>query len=163
MIKFWDPARQYRKYKTELDDAWFSIMNRGDLILREDVEKFEKNLAEFVGTKYAVGLSSGTDAIYLSLKALGIGQGDEVITSAHTFKSTISAIIDTGAKPVLVDIGEDGLIDSDKIEEKISSKTKAIIPVHIAGAICDMEKIEKIAEKYDIIIIEDSCQSLGTK
>jgi len=161
MIRFWDPSRQYRKYKTELDDAWFSVMGRGDLILREDVERFEKNLAEFVGTRFAVGLSSGTDAIYLSLKALGIGQGDEVITSSHTFKATVGAIINAGAKPILVDIREDGLIDPDRIEEKITSKTKAIIPVHIAGTVCDMEKIMKIAEKYDIIIIEDSCQAMG--
>jgi len=144
MIKFWDPVRQYQKYKTELDDVWFSVMNRGDLILREDVEKFEKNLAEFVGTKYAVGLSSGTDAIYLSLKALGV-KGSVALPS-YTFKATCGAVINAGCKPVIYDL--------DRI---IYEGVSAFIPVHIAGEVYNFGK-------YDygpVPIIEDACQALG--
>jgi len=154
---------QYQNLKSEIDTAIKSVLYRGDLILRSDVEKFEKKLADFVGTKYAVGLNSGTDALFLSLKATGIGKGDEVITVAHTFVASIATIVHCGAKPILVDVGEDFLMDIEKLGRKITKKTKAIIPVHLNGRMCDMEKIMKIARKYKLIVIEDAAQALGAK
>ncbi len=160
-VRFVDPARNYRMIKDEIDRAYFEVMSRGDLIDREHLRKFEKNLADFVGTKYAVGLNSGYDALHMSLRAAGIGQGDEVIVPAHTFVATASAVVNVGAKPVLVDVGKDFNIDCDRIEEAISDKTRAIIPVHLNGYMADMVRIMDLAEKYDLVVIEDACQSLG--
>lgn len=152
---------QYKKIKPKIDKALQSALVKGDLILREDVEKFEKKLADFVGTKYAIGLNSGTDALFLSLKAAGVGEGDEVITVSHTFVASITSIIHSGAAPILVDVGEDFLIDMDKIEKVITPKTKAIMPVYLNGRICDMERLISITKKHNLIIIEDAAQSLG--
>jgi len=151
----------YSKYKDEVDKAIQDTLTRGDLIQRQDHNIFEKNFAEYIGTRYARGLNSGTDALYLSLWASGIRRGDEVITVSHTFIATIAAICQIGATPVLIDVKENYLMDTSKIEEAISEKTKAIIPVHYNGRMCDMETIEKIADKYHLRIIEDACQALG--
>jgi dTDP-4-amino-4,6-dideoxygalactose transaminase len=152
---------QYKELKKEINKAIQRVLSRGDLILREDVEKFEKKLADFVGVKYAVGLNSGTDALFLSLKAAGIGKGDEVITVSHTFVASITAIVQAGAKPILVDVGNDFLMDAEKIEKVITKRTKAIIPVYLNGRMCDMERIMAIARKNDLIVIEDAAQALG--
>lgn len=162
-IRFWDPGLAYNKIKPEVDKAMQDVLNRGDLILREDVEKFEETLADYVGAKYAVAVNSGTDAVFLSLKALGIGEGDEVITVSHTFLATIESIVHTGAKPILVDIGNDYLMDMDQVADAITERTKAIIPVHLSGDVCDIDKLQKILSNYDTppIIIEDSAQALG--
>ena len=152
---------QYQNLKEEIDVAIQDILQRGDLILRKDVEKFEKDLADFVGVKYAVGLNSGTDALFLSLKAAGIGKGDEVITVSHSFIASIAAIVQSGAKPVLVDVAEDFLMDMKKVGEAITSKTRAVIPVHLNGRVCDMEKLMALAQKHNLIVIEDVAQSLG--
>jgi dTDP-4-amino-4,6-dideoxygalactose transaminase len=162
-IPFVNYSLQYRNLKSEIDAAMQDVLQRGDLILREDVERFEKNLADFVGTKYAVGLNSCTDALFFSLKAAGIGKGDEVITVSHTFVASISVIVKVGAKPVLVDVGDDFLINVDEIEKVITEKTKAIIPVDLNGRVCNTEKIMEIAQKYNLVIIEDSAQALGAK
>jgi len=126
------------------------------------LKSFEENLAKFVGTRYAVGLNSGYDALHISLLAAGIGSGDEVIVPAHTFVATCSAVVNAGAKPVLVDVGKDFNIDCEKIEEAITPNTKGIIPVHLSGYMADMERVMEIAEKYDLVVIEDACQSLGS-
>ncbi len=160
-VRFVDPARNYRMIKEEIDRAYFEVMSKGDLIDREQLKTFEKNLATFVGTKYAVGLNSGYDALHMSLRAAGVGHGDEVIVPAHTFVATASAVVNVGAKPVLVDVGKDFNIDCDKIEEAITGNTRAIIPVHLNGYMADMVKITELAQKYDLVIIEDACQSLG--
>jgi dTDP-4-amino-4,6-dideoxygalactose transaminase len=162
-ISFVNYKQQYGNLKEKIDKKMQETLGRGDLILRGDVEEFENNLASFVGSKYAVSLNSGTDALILSFKAAGIKEGDEVITVSHTFVATIASIIHVGAKPVLVDVGEDFLMDADKIEEAITSKTKAIIPVHLNGRVCDMERIMGIAKKHNLTVIEDSAQSLGAK
>ena len=154
---------QYRNIKKEIDRTISNVLLRGDLILRKDVEDFEKKLANFVGTKYAVGLNSGTDALFLSLLSAGIGKGDEVITVSHTFVASIAAIVQCGAKPVLVDVAEDFLMDMDKAEKAITSKTKAIIPVYLNGRMCDMDRLMRIAKKHNLIVIEDAAQSLGAK
>jgi dTDP-4-amino-4,6-dideoxygalactose transaminase len=161
-VKFVEPARVYRMIKEELDAAYFEVMSKGDLIDRGQLRQFEENLAKFVGTKYAVGLNSGYDALHMSLRAAGIGPGDEVIVPAHTFVATCSAVVNVGAKPVLVDVGKDFNIDCDNIEEAITQKTRGIIPVHLSGYMTDMVRVMEIAEKYKLIVVEDACQSLGS-
>ncbi len=161
-VKFVDPARLYGMIKEELDAAYFEVMSKGDLIDRQQLKNFEENLARFVGTKYAVGVNSGYDALHLSMRAVGIGLGDEVIVPAHTFVASCSAIVNVGATPVLVDVAKDFNIDVNKIEEAISEHTKAIMPVHLSGWMADMPEIMKIARKYNLYVIEDACQSLGS-
>jgi dTDP-4-amino-4,6-dideoxygalactose transaminase len=137
------------------------VLSRGDLILRDQLRHFEENTAAFVGVKYAVGLNSGTDALYLSLLAAKVGPGDEVITVAHTFVATVSVIHYSGATPILVDIGDDYNMDIDQVEKAISPRTKGIMPVHLNGRLCDMKRLMKIAEKHNLIVIEDAAQALG--
>ena len=161
-VKFVNPVRNYEMIKVEIDAAYFEVMSKGDLIDRGQLLSFEKNLAAFVGTKYAVGLNSGYDALHLSLRAAGIGAGDEVIVPAHTFVATCSAIANVGATPVLVDVGKDFNIDCDKIEEAITPRTRGIIPVHLSGYMADMVRVMEIAEKYNLVVVEDACQSLGS-
>ena len=161
-ISFVNYKIQYKGLKKEINKAVNRVLSRGDLILREDVEKFERKLAEFTGAKYAIGLNSGTDALFLSLKAAGIGKGDEVITVSHTFVASIAVIVQAGAKPVLVDVGNDFLMDTEKIEKVITKKTKAIIPVYLNGRMCDMERLMAISKKYNLIVIEDAAQALGS-
>lgn len=155
-IRFWN------EHEEELLDAIKKCGRNGDLILREAVSEFEDNLAKFTGTKYGIAVGSGTDAIFLSLKALGIGAGDEVITVSHTFIATIQGIIHCGATPVLVDVGSDELMDVSKIEAVITPRTKAIMPVHFHGKVCVMTKILELANKYNLEIVEDACQALGS-
>jgi len=161
-VRFVDPARNYRMIKDEIDAAYFAVMEKGDLIDRGQLKSFEENLARYVGTKYAVGLNSGYDALHLSLRAAGIGLGDEVIVPAHTFVATCSAVVNAGATPVLVDVGKDFNIDCDKIEEAITSRTRGIIPVHLSGYMADMVRVREIAERYNLVVVEDACQSLGS-
>jgi len=160
-VPFVDARKHYATYKKEIDGAIIGCLENGDLIYRQQLKTFEENLASFVGTKYAVGLNSGYHALHFSLLAAGIGPGDEVITVAHTFVATISAIVHCGAKPVLVDVGRDYNINCDLVEKAITSKTKALLPVHLNGRISDMGRIMKIAEKYKLAVIEDSAQALG--
>ncbi len=161
-VPFVNPAKNYQMIKDEIDAAYFDVMSKGDLIDRGHLKSFEENLAKFVGTKYAVGLNSGYDALHLSLRAAGIGPGDEVIVPAHTFVATCSAVVNAGAIPVLVDVVRDFNIDVDKIEEAITSRTRAIIPVHLNGYMANMPGVLEIAQKYNLAVIEDACQSLGS-
>lgn len=160
-IRFVTPDRTYANLKEELDAAYFEVMEAGDLVDRRQLRSFEETLAEFVGTKYAVGLNSGYDALCLSLMAAGIGPNDKVIVPAHTFVATASAVVNAGATPVLVDVGPDFNIDVDKMEEAIDSDVKAVIPVHLNGYMADMERISALADKHGLVVIEDACQSLG--
>ena len=162
-VPFVNYPLQYRNLEKEIDAAIKDVLNRGDLVLRSDVEEFEKNLTDFLGVKYAVGLNSGTDALIFALKAAGIGPGDEVITVSHTFVASIASIVHVGAEPVLVEVGEDFNMDMNKVEEVISPKTKAILPVYLNGRMCDMEKLMDIAKNHNLIIIEDTAQALGAK
>ena len=137
------------------------LLSEGDFTLGKKVIDFEILFSKLTGTKYAFGVGSGTDAIFLSLKALDLKPGDEVITSSFTFYATIGAIVTAGLKPVFCDIGEDLNIDPKLIEKKITKKTKVILPVHWAGKVCYMDSIMKIANKYNLNVIEDSCHAIG--
>lgn len=162
-VPFVNYSLQYRSLKKQIDGTIQDVLNRGDLILRSDLEEFEKNLAEFLGVKYAVGVNSGTDALFFSLKAAGIKEGDEVITVSHTFFATVEAIYHCGAKPVLIEVKEDFTIDTEKIEKTISPKTKALLPVHLNGRMSEMEKVMEIAQKNNLTVIEDAAQAVGAK
>jgi dTDP-4-amino-4,6-dideoxygalactose transaminase len=160
-VRFVQPSRVYQMIKEELDAVYFDVMSTGQLIDRHHLRNFEEHLAAFVGTKYAVGLNSGYDALHMSLRAAGIGAGDEVIVPAHTFVASCSAIVNVGATPVLVDVGKDFNIDAAKAREAVTSRTKAIMPVHLSGYMCDIEEVMRIAEEHRLTVVEDACQSLG--
>ena len=145
-------TRFYDVHKKEVDKAIQSCLKRGDLMLRKDTWELEKNIAKFVGSKYCATVGSGTDALFLSLKALGVGPGDECITTSNTFIATIQAIVHTGATPILVDVNEDELMDVSQIKKAITKKTKAIIPVHYTGAMCDAG-VYKIAKRHKLYIV----------
>ena len=149
------------KLKDELVGAFEKVIDHGKLILGPEVEEFEEKVAKYIGTKYAVGVDSGSSALYLSLRACGIGIGDEVITTPLTWIITINAIAACGAIPVFADVQDDFNIDPISIEEKITSNTKAIVPMHYAGHMCDMPSICAIAEKNNLIIVEDAAQAFG--
>jgi dTDP-4-amino-4,6-dideoxygalactose transaminase len=153
--------RYYKAHKKEILKAVDECFSLGNFVLRKDVLEFEAKLAKFVGTKYAVGVNSGTDALKLSYKALGCGPGDEVITVGHTFISSIEEIVHLGGKPILIDVGEDGLMDVSQIEPAITEKTVGIVPVHLSGKVCDMDEIMRIAKKHNLWVCEDACQALG--
>jgi aminotransferase EvaB len=137
------------------------LLRRTDFTLGKDVDVFEKNFAKLIGTSFAIGVGSGTDALFLSLKALSNKNKSEVIVPSFTFYATIGAIVTAGFKPIFVDINSDLNIDTLKIEEKINKKTAAILPVHWAGKVCAMDQIIKIGKKYKIPIIEDACHAVG--
>ena len=146
-----------KKYSTKFQ----SFLKKGIFFLGPEVEKLEKRIAKYLDVKYALGVSSGSSALYLALKACGVKNGDEVITSPLGWIITAQAIKSCGAKPIFVDISDDLNIDPNKIERKINKKTKAIVPMHYAGHICNMKKINLIAKKYKLMIIEDAAQSFG--
>ena len=136
------------------------FVQTGDFTLGKPLQVFEKKFAKLIGTKYAVGVNSGTDAIKLPLKAIGIKPGDEVITAANTFVATVGAITELGAKPVFVDCDDTFCMDVNLIEKKITKKTKAIVPVHFTGYMTDMRTLMPLSKKYNIPIVEDACQSI---
>jgi len=136
------------------------FVSTGDFTLGKPLQEFENNFAKLIGTKYAVGVNSGTDAIKLSLKTIGIKQGDEVITAANTFVATVGAIRELGAKPIFVDCDDTFCMDVKLVEKKITKKTKAIVPVHFTGYMTNMPELIKVATKYNLPIIEDACQSI---
>jgi dTDP-4-amino-4,6-dideoxygalactose transaminase len=160
-VPFVDPRRHYDRLKPEIDAAITACLSNGDLVYRQQLREFEEHLAAFVGVKYAVGVNSGYHALHFALLGAGIGAGDEVITVAHTFVATVSAIVHAGATPVMVDVDDDYNIDVDRLEQAITSRTKAVICVHLNGRVCDMDRIRHIAEKHRLAIIEDAAQSLG--
>ncbi len=144
-------------------DLWAKLkkfVSTGDFTLGKELEKFEKNFARLIGSKYAVGVNSGTDAIKLSLRVLNVEPGDEVITAANTFVATVGAITEIGAKPVFVDCDDTFCMNVNHLEKKITRKTKAIVPVHFTGYMTNMPKLLKISKKYGIPIVEDACQSI---
>ncbi|MCP3967254.1 MAG: DegT/DnrJ/EryC1/StrS family aminotransferase [Lentisphaerae bacterium] len=159
-----DFSQQYVGLKDEILKEISEICDSQRFVLGEKVQKLENEIAEYCGTKHACGVTSGSDALIIALMVENIGAGDEVITTPFTFFATVGAISRVGATPVFVDIDPDTYnIDPAKIEEKITSKTKAIIPVHLFGQCCDMDAINAIASKHNLVVIEDACQSIGAE
>lgn len=159
-----DLKPQYQALKPELDAAVADVIASQYFILGPTVEKFETACAEYCNTAHAIGVSSGTDALIVAMMAMGIGEGDEVITSPYTFFGTVGSIVRLGATPVFVDI-EPGTfnIDVAKIEAVITNKTRAIAPVHLFGQMADMRAINRIAREHDLLVIEDAAQAIGAK
>ncbi len=161
MIKVWDYKKEYDLLREEILDAVDGVFKSGILIFGPNVEKFEEEFSSYHDCKYGIGVGNCTDAITISLKALEIGEGDEVITTSNTAVPTVTGIVNTGASVKFVDIDKYSLIDVDKLENAINKKTKAIIPVHLYGQMCQMDKIMELAKKHNLKIIEDCAQSHG--
>jgi len=163
-IQFVDLSRQYDSIRSEVDNAISNVLDRSAFILGENVEVFENQFAEFCKVKHCVGVDSGTSALALSLEAIGVKPGDEVITVPNTFIATALAISWSGARPVFVPIQPDTYnMDPSKLEAAITERTKAILPVHLYGQPCDMSPIMEIAEKHDLRVVEDACQAHGAE
>ena len=161
-INMADLKKQHEKIRSEIDAVIKEVIDNSQFIMGQKVSDFEEQFAEFAGAKYSIGMASGTAALHSALIALDIGRDDEVITVPFTFAATIETIYPTGAKPVLVDIEEESFnIDPSLIEEKITNKTKAIMPVHLYGQMADMNPIMEIAEKHGLYVIEDAAQAHG--
>jgi len=160
-VKYIDYPLQYRNLQSEIQQVTHQVLSAGDLILRQQTADFEARLAEFCGTRYAVGVSNCTDALFLSYKAAGLGPGDEVITVGHTFVATVASIVHTGATPVLVDVQDDHNIDPDAVEAAITANTRALVPVSLNGRTAQLDVLAEIAERHGLMMIEDSAQGLG--
>ncbi len=154
---------EYSFLKNKIQKAVQKTLKSADFILGKPLQEFEKNFANYIGTKYALGVASGTDALFLSLKSLNLNENDEVILPAFTFVATALAVVNCKLKPVLVDISEkDYCIDITQIKNKITNRTKAIIPVHLYGYPANMEELAKICKEYNLYLIEDACQAHGS-
>ncbi|MCK4403462.1 MAG: DegT/DnrJ/EryC1/StrS family aminotransferase [candidate division Zixibacteria bacterium] len=163
-VAFLDLKRQYSSIKDELDQAVFSVLSHAKFIMGPEVKAFEEKVVEYCGAKFAIGVASGTDALLLSLRACGVGPGDEVITTGFSFFATAGVITRLGATPVFVDIDPNTYnMEPDQIEKKITSKTKAIMPVHLYGQCVDMDPITEIARKHNLKVVEDAAQAIGAK
>jgi dTDP-4-amino-4,6-dideoxygalactose transaminase len=160
-VKFVDYPRQWRRQREQLLPIIDDTLARGELMLRKELTDFEENLARFIGTAHAVGVSNCTDGLRLLAHALDIGRGDEVVTVAHTFVATISPFVLRGAKPVLVDVGVDHLMDTDELSAAVTERTRVIIPVHLNGRMVNMAAVQKAAESVGAVVIEDAAQALG--
>jgi len=163
MVPFVDLFKQYQSIKNEIHAAIDHVLQSSEYVLGPQLRLFEKAFASYCGRKFTVGLNSGTDALYLALKALGISEGDEVITTANSYIASTLAITINGATPVFVDIDKETYnMDITRIEEKITIKTKAILPIHLFGQPADMKQIAKIAEEHQLAVVEDACQAHGS-
>jgi dTDP-4-amino-4,6-dideoxygalactose transaminase len=164
MINMNDFKREYAAINKEVVPAIRRVLKSGCYVLGDEGNKFELEFSKYVGAKFGVGVNSGSDSLYLAVKALGISQGDEVITVAHTMISSVDAITRNGAKPVFVDVDPSTYVmDACEIEAKISKKTKAIIPVHLYGHPVDMDPVIELAKNYGLFVIEDACQAHGSR
>ena len=162
-VPFLNLKLQYTEAKKEIDEEILDVLESQQFVLGKKVERLEKRVADYCGCRYAIGVSSGSDALLISLLSLNLKKGDEVITTPFTFISTASAIIHAGLKPVFVDIDESYNIDVEKIEDAISKKTRVIVPVHLFGQCAKMKEILQLKEKYNLKIIEDSAQAIGAE
>src|SRR3954469_7139062 len=164
MVPFLDLKAQYRSIKSEIDSAVASVFETTQFVLGEQVAAFERDFAAYCGVKNAIGVNSGTSALHLALLAAGVGPGDEVITVSFTFVATVSAICYSGATPVFVDIEPRSFtMDPAQLEQAITPRTKAIVPVHLYGQMANMDAIMAIAATYRIPVIEDACQAHGAE
>jgi dTDP-4-amino-4,6-dideoxygalactose transaminase len=164
MISFVNLQKEFEEIKDELQKAINEVLERQWFILDEELKNFEKEFSDYLGIKHGIGVNSGSDALYLAILACDIGEGDEIITVSHTFISTVDAIVRNGAKPIFIDIDLGTFnIDTSKIEKNITKKTKAIIPVHLYGNPVEIDVIMEIADKYNLMVIEDACQAHGAE
>jgi len=168
MVPFLDLTRQYRRIEGEILSAQKRVLEKGHFILGEEVSSFEEEFARYCGVRYGIGVGSGTDALFLALKAADIGEGDEVITVSHSFIATAMAISRTGAKPIFVDIdSEVYTMDPNRLEDFLKRRkrrrVKAIVPVHLYGHPAEMDAIMDIANRYHLMVIEDACQAHGAE
>ena len=160
-VPFLDLKRIHEPIEKEFNEAINKVIGQNSFILGQEVKRFEERFAEYCNVKHAIGVANGSDALEIILRGYDIGVGDEVITVVNSFHATAAAIMNVGAKPIFVDIGEDYNIDTTKIKEKITLMTKAIIPVHLYGNPADMDLINEIAAINNLIVIEDACQAHG--
>lgn len=161
-IPMLDPRPQYKELEAEIQEAVNRVLDSGQFIMGPEVAAFEEEVARYLGVKHAVGVNSGTDALFIGLRALGIGPGDEVITTPFTFFATAEAISHVGATPAFVDIDEVTFnLDAELIERRITPRTRAILPVHLFGQAADMDSISALAEEYELNVLEDVAQAFG--
>ncbi|NTV29337.1 MAG: DegT/DnrJ/EryC1/StrS family aminotransferase [Candidatus Omnitrophica bacterium] len=163
-VPFIDFTEQNKAIQAEVDAGFKRVVEKSAFIMGPDVKKFEEEFAAYCGVKYAAGVNSGTDALYMALAALNVGPGDEVILPTFTFIATALCVSDTGARVIFADIEEDTYnISADSLKKAITSKTKVIIPVHLYGQMANMDEIKAIADKHGIAVLEDACQAHGTR
>lgn len=162
-IPYVNMRAQWQKERNELLPIIDKVLGSGQYVGGNEIAKFEEEIAKFCQVKYAVALNSGTDALTLALHLLGVGRGDEVITPPNSFIASTAVIVHLGARPIFVDVLPDQNIDPDKIESAITDKTKAIMPVHLTGRVCDMDPIIEIADKHGLSVVEDAAQAIGSK
>lgn len=163
LIPFFDYPSIFKRYESEFVNIFCDVGTRGAYILQKDLAEFEENLARFLGVKHAVGVADGTNALIVGLQSCGIADGDEVIIASHTYVATAAAIKSCGATPILADIGHDNLICPKSVEQKITDKTKAIMPTQLNGRCSNMDRICSLASEYGLDVFEDSAQALGAK
>ena len=162
-VPFFDYPRLWIDERKEMLSILDSTASSGGFIMQEELTSFEKNLAKYTGSKFAVGVGNATDAMEIFLQAIGVKDGDEIIISSHTMLATASAIVSNGAKPIPVDIGSDNLIDPKCVEEAISTRTVGVMPTQLNGRTCNMDVIQSLADKHNLFVVEDAAQSLGSK
>ena len=159
-----DLAAELEPLRPELDAAWQRALASGQFVLGPEVEAFEREAADYLGVRHAVGLNSGTDALTIGLRALGVGPGDEVITTPFSFFATSETVLLLGAVPVFVDLTPDGfLLDPDAVAEAVNERTRAILPVHLYGELAAMEELDRIARRHDLRVLEDAAQAFGAR
>ena len=162
-IPFFRYPHVFGQQRDDILAAMLKVMERGAYILQDELQQFEQQIAAFAGVKYAIGMANGTDTLFLALRAAGVRAGDEVILASHTYIATAAAVHFNGATPVLVDCGPDHMIDPAAVEAAITQRTKVIMPTQLNGRTCDMDRLQAIAKKHGLLLIEDAAQALGSK
>ncbi|MEX2552481.1 MAG: aminotransferase class I/II-fold pyridoxal phosphate-dependent enzyme, partial [Actinomycetota bacterium] len=163
-IELVDLKQQYQSLKDQIIPQIEQVLSGMKLFLGENGYQLEEEFAQYCGSRFGIGVGSGTDALYLALLATGVGPGDEVITVSHTFIATVEAIVGTGARPVFIDIDPATFtIDASQLEAAVTPRTRAIIPVHIYGHPADMSPVLAVARKHGLLVIEDACQAHGSE
>ena len=162
-IPFFRYTHLFAQQREEILSAMTAVMDRGAFILQSDLVEFETRIADFTTARYALGVANGTDALIIALRAAGIGPGDEVIVPSHTYVASAASIHFAGATPVLVECGSDHMIDPESAAAAVTNRTRAIMPVQLNGRTCDMDAIQKIADRHNLVIVEDAAQAIGSK
>jgi dTDP-4-amino-4,6-dideoxygalactose transaminase len=162
-VPFFNYPHLFKSHQEKFTEIFTDVCSRGAYILQKDLRDFEANLATFAGTKYAVGMANGTDAMWIGMMAAGLKKGDEVIFASHTYIATAASIHFAGGKPIPADCGSDHMLDPDSVRKKITKKTKMIVPTQLNGRCCDMDALRSIANEYGLMIFEDAAQGLGAK